>query len=64
MIFIKGRQIKMRRLNILLATLAEIWRKQALSYFADWNEVGNDQYGGLICSVYQKLKYIHSLTFL
>lgn len=41
-----------------------MWGKQVLSYFADWNEVGNDRYEGLIGGIYQKLKYIHSLTFL
>lgn len=36
----------------------------ALSYFADRNEVGNNEYEGLIGSIYQKLPCKHSLTHL
>lgn len=44
----------MTRLKILPITLAEMWGKQAPSYFANRDEVDNDLYEGLIGSAYQK----------
>ena len=40
-----------------------MWGK-LLSYFADRNEVGNEQYEGLIGRIYHKLKCTLSLTYL